>query len=70
MPGVLPFFIEGRVSEILSGHAYIKVDNGNVYTVNPQTPGINFKELKLRQVVELEVTDRLTRVFSARIMDA
>lgn len=68
MPGVFPYFIEGRVSQIFSGHAYIKVDNGNVYTINPQTPGTNFRDLKVGQIVEVEVTDRLTRVFSARIL--
>ena len=69
MSGELPFFIEGKVAQMLTGCAYIKVDNGNVYVINPMTPGIKFKEIKLGQTIEIEVTNRLTRVFSARIID-
>ena len=69
MSGEIPFFIEGRVAQMLSGCAYIKVDNGNVYVINPLTPGLNFKELELGQKIMVEITNRLTRVFSAYTID-
>lgn len=70
MAGERPFFIQGKVVEIPIGYstATVKVVNGNIYTVNNDTPGINFKEIKLDQIIELEVTTRLNRVLSARIV--
>ena len=71
MPGEKPFFIEGVVVDIMSTYeiAFVKVINGNVYNLKPSTPGIDFYTLKAGQVVELEVTTRLLRVLSARIID-
>ena len=70
MPGEMPYFIEGKVAEVLPAYqvAYVKVDNGNVYHLTPKTPGINFQELKVGMIVECEITSMLTRVLSARIL--
>lgn len=71
MPGELPFFIEGQVTEVSVPFriAYVKVPNGNVYHLHPGTPGIDFYSLKKTQIVRLEVTSMLTRVLSATILD-
>jgi hypothetical protein len=71
MPGERPFFIEGQVVEVSIGYniAYVKVPNGNVYFLKPDTPGIDFDKLKKTQVVRLEVTTMLSRVLSAEILD-
>lgn len=70
MPGERPFFILGKVVEVAKIHnlAYVKVDNGNVYHIFPDTKGVNFDKIKRGQMVELEVTTMLTRVLSARIL--
>lgn len=69
MSGELPFFIEGRLVEIISsaGLALVKVPNGNIYHLHPETPGINFKDLQVGQIIKLEVITTLTRVLSAQI---
>jgi hypothetical protein len=70
MPGELPFWIDGEV-KLLSPdtkEAYVRVPNGNVYILRSDTPGINFEELKIGTMVSCEVTLRLTRVLSARII--
>jgi hypothetical protein len=71
MPGERPFFIEGQLVEVSTGYniAYVKVPNGNVYNLHPDTPGIDFSKLKKSQIIELEVTTMLTRVLSARIIE-
>lgn len=71
MPGEKPFFIEGIVVEILSTYeiAFVKVINGNIYNLRPSTPGIDFYTLKVGQVVEIEITTKLVRVLSARIIE-
>lgn len=70
MPGERPFYIIGKVAEISVIHylAYVKVDNGNVYQLHPNTVGIDFDKLDIGQLIELEVTSILTRVLSARIL--
>ena len=71
MPGVKPFFIEARIVDVPPGYnvAYAKVVNGNVYTLRIDTPGIDVKKLKKDQLVEIEITEKLIRVLSARIID-
>lgn len=71
MPGELPFFIEGQLVDlsIPYGIAFVKVHNGNIYHLKPDTPGINFKDLKKTQIIRLEVTTMLTRVLSASIIE-
>lgn len=71
MSGEYPFFIEGRVVDIQIGYniAYIKVPNGNIYHLKPDTPGIDFQKLKKGQKIRLEVTTMLTRVLSASIIE-
>lgn len=70
MPREIPFFIRGKVAEIMPGYrtAIIRVPNGNIYHVTPNTPGIDFDRLKMDLIVECEVTTILTRVLSARIV--
>lgn len=70
MAGERPFFIEGKVVEMPPGYpiATVKVVNGNLYTIHNDTPGIDFRKVKLDQIIELEVTTRLNRVLSARII--
>jgi len=71
MSGEKPFFIEGIVVDVPPGYelAYVKVVNGNVYNLRPSTPGIDFYKLKKGQIVEIEITNKLVRVLSARIID-
>ena len=68
MPGEFPFFIVGKVVDLsVPNLAIVKVENGNLYNVNSYTPGIEFSKLTKGTLVELEVTNTLTRVFSAKI---
>lgn len=71
MPGEIPFFIEGIVTNITNGSltVLVKVQNGNVYSIHPDTPGINFQNLRKGQTVRLEVTTRLNHVLSACIIN-
>jgi hypothetical protein len=71
MSGELPFFIEGQVVEISTAYkvAYVKVPNGNVYHLHPDTVGIDFKKLAKGQIIRLEVTTKLVRVLSASIVE-
>jgi len=71
MPGIIPFYIIGTVTKMVPGTSvvYVKVVNGNVYHLYPNTPGIIFSELQEGQQVELEITNELVRVFSARILN-
>ena len=71
MPGKMPFFIIGTVKSIshLIKTAYIKVPNGNIYHIFPFTLGIDFDRLKNNQNIEIEVTDELVKVYSARIIE-
>jgi hypothetical protein len=71
MPGMIPFFIEGKVASIIQSEktAYVKVPNGNVYYLHPFTPGIDFEKLKVGTKVSCEVTEKLARVFSAKIIE-
>lgn len=70
MAGEIPYWIEGEVKILMaySGEAYVRVPNGNVYILNPSTPGIDFEKLQVGTKVSCEVTSRLTRVLSARII--
>ena len=69
MPGELPFFIVGKVVDLsVPNLAIVKVSNGNLYNVNSYTPGIEFNKLSKGDLVELEITNALTRVFSAKII--
>jgi hypothetical protein len=70
MSGVIPFWITGEVKILIqhAGEAYVRVPNGNVYLLGAKTPGINFSELKIGTVVAIEITDRLDRVYSAKII--
>lgn len=70
MPGELPYFIEGKVVEIAkaTSTAYVKVCNGNVYHLTPFTPGIVFSELSVGATVRCEITSRLIRVLSAKLI--
>lgn len=64
-----PYFIRGSVVEILLKEiVIIKVSNGNLYHITPNTPGIDFYRLLVGDIVECEVTSVLTRVLSARII--
>lgn len=71
MPGELPHFVEGKVVEISTIYniAYVKVVNGNVYNLTPNTPGIDFGKLRIGTNVECEITSMLIRVLSATIKD-
>jgi hypothetical protein len=71
MSGELPFFIEGQVVDFSIPYhiAYVKVVNGNIYHLRPDTPGIDFSKLRKNQIVRLEVTTMLTRVLSATIIE-
>ena len=71
MTGEIPFFIDGKVTKITIGCQIIlvKVKNGNVYSIHPDTPGIDFQNLREGQTVRLEVTTRLTHVLSAYIVN-
>jgi hypothetical protein len=71
MPGEIPFWIVGEIKLYYphAGEAYVRVPNGNVYLLKPSTPGIKFEELKIGMVVSCEVTSKLTRVLSAKIIN-
>lgn len=69
MPGEVPYWIDGEVRIVLEFEAYVKVPNGNIYMLKPFTPGITFSELKVGQKVSCEVTSKLIRVLSARILE-
>ncbi len=71
MPGLIPFYIIGTVARVPpgAGIAYAKVSNGNVYYLYPNTPGLDFSKLQIGQMIELEVTNEVIRVYSARILD-
>jgi hypothetical protein len=66
-----PFFIEGQIVDISIPYriAYVRVPNGNIYHLYPNTPGIDFQSLKKTQIARLEITSILTRVLSATILD-
>lgn len=68
MPGERPFFVEGKIVDILvsANLALVKVSNGNVYHLIPETPGIVFDKLRKDQRIILEVT---IRVLSARLIE-
>lgn len=69
MPGEIPFFIEGKVAEILPQEIIIvKVANGNLYRLTPSTPGIEYYRLSVGDIVKCEVTSALTRVLSASLV--
>lgn len=70
MPGELPFFITGKIAEILPQEiAIVKVPNGNLYHLIPSTPGIDYYKLKVGMLISCEVTRELGRVLSAAIVD-
>jgi hypothetical protein len=65
--GQMPFFVEGQIIDFSVSYsvAYVKVSNGNIYHVHPDTPGISFERLKRGQRLSLEITTKLTHVLSA-----
>lgn len=70
MPGEIPFWVEGEV-KILIRHveeAYVKLPNGNVYLLNRNIPGIDFNKLNIGTKVLIEITSRLDRVYSIKIL--
>jgi hypothetical protein len=71
MAGEFPFFIEGQITEVSFVYriAYVRVPNGNVYHLHPDTKGIDFGRLKKSQIIRLEITNMLTRVLSASIIE-
>lgn len=71
MAGEIPYFIRGKVVEILPQEVTIvKVPNGNLYHLKPSTPGIEYHRLLKDDIVECEVTSVLTRVLSARVVES
>lgn len=70
MPRETPYFIKGWISEIfLDGLlAVVSVENGSIYHLTPFTPGIEFSELAIGVKVECEITSKLIRVLSAKIL--
>jgi len=70
MPGEIPFWVEGEVKLIIdhAGEAYVKVPTGNVYLLTPYTPGVEFSKLKIGTKVLIEITTRLTFVYSAKLL--
>lgn len=68
MAGEKPFFIRAQIVDIPPGQdiALVKVINGSLYTITCKTPGIKFDQLTHLQILEIEITTRLGRVFSAR----
>ena len=70
MPGEIPFWVEGELKLYypLTKEAYVRVPNGNVYILKPSTPGIIFEELKIGMIIQCEVTTKLTRVLSAKVV--
>ena len=69
MPREIPFFIEGRVAQIVGETAIVRVPNGNLYHVYSYTPGIDFSNIAIDKRIVCEVTSVLTRVFSARLVE-
>lgn len=69
MPKELPFYVVGKIADILVNTAYVKISTGNVYHLTPNTPGIEFDKLRKGMMAECEVTTLLTRVLSARIIE-
>jgi uncharacterized linocin/CFP29 family protein len=71
MPGERPFFIEGKVVDVSIPYrlVLVRVSNGNIYHIHPNTPGVEFDKLKKEQIIRLEVTLMLTRVLSAKIIE-
>lgn len=67
---MIPYWVTGEIKILLqhAGEAFVKIPNGNVYSLTPSTPGIEFNKLTVGTVVEIEITNRLDRVYSARII--
>lgn len=68
MPGELPFFVKGYVAVLLHSMALVKTKTGYIYELFPDTEGLEFNKIVLDDIVECEVTSRLTRVLSASII--
>lgn len=67
MPREIPYFVRGTIVEILPQEVtVVKVANGNLYHLKPNTPGIEYSRLLVGDVVQCEITSELTRVLSAR----
>lgn len=64
---MIPFWITGEVKILIQNEAYVRVPNGNVYLIRSTTPGIEFSKLRIGTIVDIEITDRLDRVYSAKI---
>lgn len=69
MPGQVPFFVIGKIASIYGDTAYVKMPTGYVYNVHPWTEGIDFQKLTPGMTVKCEVTNMLTRVLSAEVID-
>ena len=64
------FNVEGIIIEVLAGYqlAHVRTQDGAIYGVNSQTPGVKFEELQLGQRVRLDVTAKFGRVLHAQLM--
>jgi uncharacterized linocin/CFP29 family protein len=71
MPKEFPFFIEGQIVDVSIPYqlVLVRVSNGNIYHIHPNTPGVEFNKLRKGQIIRLEVTTMLTRVLSAEIIE-
>ena len=63
--------IEAKVLEVLAGlgMAHLLSEDGTVYGINRQTPGVVFDELRPGQRVRCEVTRRFGRVIHATLVE-
>ena len=69
MPAV-PFEIEGEVFEVLHGCGLASIASlhGAIYTLDRQTPGIDFNELYEGRWVRCELGGDATRVLHAELV--
>ncbi len=70
MSGNKPYWVVGEIKILIphAGEAFVRVPNGNVYPINTLTPGLDFLQLVVGMKVEIEITGRLDKVYSARII--
>ena len=64
------FHVECTVLEILPGFglAHLEASDRSVYTLNRQTPGIHFDDLKVGQRVRVGATSKFRRVWHAVLL--
>ena len=70
MPGVVPYWVEAEVKILIkhAGEAYVRTSAGCVYLITAGLPGLDFDKLSVGIRVKIEVTDRLDRVYSAKVV--